>query len=1481
MVTASTASDLLATCLPPCTSASEQGSVGQGNVRASSNFPVNSNQRKKGFRTSVKSSSVSASFLTGCTLPSALVAASVSRKSRLGRVGVRAAVATEAPPTTQAGATTFPLQGGGTLEISTAGATEAQRAYVQLRVRDSELTKAQLVAHWGAVKVGESKWTLPGLLPDGTKNYKQRALQSPFQKVGNELVLRIEVAEKYSSIEFTLKDEATNRWFKNNDGNYTAAIPASTVKLDPAKIVIPPEILSVQAYLNWEKNGRQNYSPDQERAEFEKGKLELQTQVADGIVTIDELRRQLLGGGGSPPPEPAPPAPVQEQKQEEDVHVPEDLVGIQAYIRWERNGKQNYSPEQQQHEYEEGRKELQAEVRNGASIEEIRKRLTGGSSATAPPPPPPRAANLPPPAHFNRKNRDYTSLINNRSGQSSSGEVQLPPPREPTAIEKIADAVPIEQVLSKKFYKFGNDRVLVLATAAEDGSDVKVTLFSTIEQLLTAHWGVAKAKGYEWLKVQQTPFVAGYQGDSSIQYLELPLGADIAEYAGVPFVLQAGGSWYKDMGADFWVPTQKQTAKPTKDAGDGSGTAKALLDTIADNETEAQRSLMHRYNVGTGIVEQASTQGELGLAAVLVWFRFMATRQLIWNKNYNVKPREISAAQDTMTDRLKDIYVDQPQHREIVRMILMTVGRGGEGDVGQRIRDEILVIQRANDCKGGMMEEWHQKLHNNTSPDDVVICQALLDYLYSNFDIDVYWQTLNSNGVTKERMRSYDRQICSEPKFRQDQKDGLIRDLKNYMKSLKAVHSGADLESAVAKCMGYSQGAMEDFMKSVEIHPIGGLSNDLPGLLQFVLEHVEDKQVVPLLQAILDARQELRPTLLKPHDRLKDIIFLDLSLDSTLRTAIERGMEYLSQDPAEIMYVVSLVVENLCLSSDINEELVYCLKDWLTVIDACKRGEDQWALRAKAVLDRTRLALADKAEHYHKILQPSAEYLGAKLNVEEWAISIFTEEMVRAGSAASLSLLLNRLDPVLRGAADMGNWQVISPVEVKGFVEVVDELGTVQDKVYTRPTILVAGRVRGEEEIPDGAVAVLTPDMPDILSHVSVRARNGKTCFATCFDPNVLDDLRSKNNKALSLTPTLNDLKYTEISESDVAGSNGAAASAESDIPEGLSIKKKTFGGKYAVVADEFTPELVGAKSRNIAGLRGALPDWVKLPTSVALPFGTFEKVLADPLNTEVATEIAALEEELAGGNFSHLETIRKTVLKLKAPDQLVAELKTAMQKSNMPFPGDEGPERWQQAWKAITRVWASKWNERAYFSTRKAKMNHGDLCMAVLVQEIVQADYAFVIHTTNPSTEDPTEIYAEVVKGLGETLVGAYSGRALSFATKKTNLDSPKVLGYPSKRVGLFIKQSVIFRSDSNGEDLEGYAGAGLYDSVPMDKEEERVVDYSSDQLLLDANFQKNMLKQIAKAGSEIEQYLNSPQDIEGVVKDGELYVVQTRPQM
>ena len=54
--------------------------------------------------------------------------------------------------------------------------------------------------------------------------------------------------------------------------------------------------------------------------------------------------------------------------------------------------------------------------------------------------------------------------------------------------------------------------------------------------------------------------------------------------------------------------------------------------------------------------------------------------------------------------------------------------------------------------------------------------------------------------------------------------------------------------------------------------------------------------------------------------------------------------------------------------------------------------------------------------------------------------------------------------------------------------------------------------------------------------------------------------------------------------------------------------------------------------------------------------------------------------------------------------------------------------------------------------------------------------------------------------------------------------------MAYPSKSDGMFVTESLIFRSDSNGEDLEGYAGAGLYDSITMDETVLKKVDYGQD---------------------------------------------------
>lgn len=72
---------------------------------------------------------------------------------------------------------------------------------------------------------------------------------------------------------------------------------------------------------------------------------------------------------------------------------------------------------------------------------------------------------------------------------------------------------------------------------------------------------------------------------------------------------------------------------------------------------------------------------------------------------------------------------------------------------------------------------------------------------------------------------------------------------------------------------------------------------------------------------------------------------------------------------------------------------------------------------------------------------------------------MFGEEVVRGGPAFAVSLAITAIEPTLRNSAALGAWQVISPQDVRGIVEVVDDLSSVQEKTYETPTVLIANQV--------------------------------------------------------------------------------------------------------------------------------------------------------------------------------------------------------------------------------------------------------------------------------------------------------------------------------------------------------------------------------------------------------------------------------------
>lgn len=78
-----------------------------------------------------------------------------------------------------------------------------------------------------------------------------------------------------------------------------------------------------------------------------------------------------------------------------------------------------------------------------------------------------------------------------------------------------------------------------------------------------------------------------------------------------------------------------------------------------------------------------------------------------------------------------------------------------------------------------------------------------------------------------------------------------------------------------------------------------------------------------------------------------------------------------------------------------------------------------------------------------------------------------------------------------------------------------------------------------------------------------------------------------------------------------------------------LNIPKPKQSSSWALSEADFGPGVVGGKSGNLATLRGKLAADIAVPASVALPFGTFEKVLKDDVNKEAAAAVAKAQKAL------------------------------------------------------------------------------------------------------------------------------------------------------------------------------------------------------------------------------------------------------------
>ena len=1012
---------------------------------------------------------------------------------------------------------------------------------------------------------------------------------------------------------------------------------------------------------------------------------------------------------------------------------------------------------------------------------------------------------------------------------------------------------------------------VVLAVTTRAGDDlVEILVERKSGPPCVLHWGLLRGEATAWQVPPELALPPGSRGDQHA--VSTPLAAPTDTLAlrlhpawGFRFLVLAlfdpkTSRWDSNQGKNYRIvlPTPSApgspAAWPPSDLVPGDVRLGEIAARIIEPETgPGSWTLMHRFNLAWDLLDQIPGDSAPGLALLFVWLRFSAIRQLDWQRNYNTQPRDLAHAQDRLTLKLAERAARETGQRPLLRMLAGTLGRGGDG---QRVRDAILEIMHRHHVKevaGHFLEEWHQKLHNNTTPDDVLICEAYLEFLCHHGDAAVFYRVLEAGGVTRQRLESYERPIRGAPDFVPALRDAFLHDFGDLLGILRSVHSATDFGAALKAARGCLDQPTRELLDAVWGR------------------HADPQAATWLLDTITRARETLLGELRPGRAGLRDLLYLDLGLEELLRTVVERHLHE-PRGIDDLLTWTELLLQNLLVSRP-SEDLALCLGHLRRLIPS-PHADRTWALHLQAVTERLRRELMTTADRDYRLLQPIAEYLGAAFAAPPWTVRMFSEEVLRGRLDFVVSALLRKLDEAARGIAQAGDWQWSSrgSGHATGVLRKVDSLAELAPGPPEASTILVVARMSGTEEIPEGVVAVFTEQAVDLMSHLAVRARNAGVLLATCGSPERLAKLGAAHGQWLRLAVAASGELTAETVEPPATERVAKAAA-----PVRLVVPPRP-GGAFVIGEAAFTEANVGAKSLNLKRLRGRLPEWINLPKGIALPYGVCERVLADPSNREPARRHQALTAQLHQGGVAPagglLAQLRELCAGLAAPEGCEAALRDAMQSAGLLCPA-----AFADAWTCITRVWASKWNDRAFHSRRAGGIPDDSLLMAVLIQEVVPADYAFVIHTANPLTGNRDELAAEIVLGLGETLVGNHPGRALGVVWNKRGRTG-EVSSFPSKSVGLYGR-GLMFRSDSNGEDLRGLASAGLHDSVMLPAPRGVALDYVQEDLLWDEAARRRFVDRLGDLGVMVEAVLGSPQDIEGVCAGERFFVVQARPQV
>ncbi|NIA09975.1 MAG: hypothetical protein GWP10_09670 [Nitrospiraceae bacterium] len=602
--------------------------------------------------------------------------------------------------------------------------------------------------------------------------------------------------------------------------------------------------------------------------------------------------------------------------------------------------------------------------------------------------------------------------------------------------------------------------------------------------------------------------------------------------------------------------------------------------------------------------------------------------------------------------------------------------------------------------------------------------------------------------------------------------------------------------------------------------------------------------------------------------RLEDFSFVLLSQIINLFDALERETDW-----SPSLHCLGLAVGNLRLSGrDVREcqaiesELETWNKDF-------SPQDHEHLIRLKATIDRCRRLAEVYCNRILSLFPEKVKKLGEALGVARHRIKVFCEVDIRRHLVFQVSRLVALLSKGIRRLAALPQWDVIVPGKTSGrLVEAacLDDL----PGPFDRAIVALLEKVEGDEEIPAGVVGLIVAHETPLLSHLAVRARQGNIVFIVCEDADRYAKLKDSLGKQLILDVSAERVNLEFSSgpgQEEKTEREGEVQQKRAWIPDVILLPDRRL-----LPLDQVRPASGGSKAAAVRWLEGLSQTegsgFLTAP-GVVVPFGVMEEALrASGIEQDYWILVSRLNRLPQSDFLEALRRLQAITMQLDVPDEIVSgvmekfpQRERLMVRSSANCEDLEGlsgaglydsvasvplPE----VARAVKKVWSSIWTRRAALSRKKLGIPHDRVHIAVLIQQMVVPEFSFVMHTVNPVSQHPDEVYVELAVGMGEALA------------------SGKIPGVP-------------YRMVCNKQTREVYmlAFASFSHAIwpgPSGGLIQKTVDYSRIRLSRDQAFRKRLGSRLGVVGQFLEDSAGRPQDIEGLVLKDKIYLVQSRPQ-